>query len=419
MHTSHFKEDDETRKFVTQPFIIHASRKSETKKLVIEHTKHSGRQVADVLHFKLPVQKGEFNFIATFSFKYITADNSWNQKSMDNDCGSAPHRCPNCNGCFHEDHKCSLLNFVTTNKLKEKQFPDCVEFENNKAAYITLMCAKCNYYKPATHFQKDYVTKHLADKKSNNLRGFSFTSVKPSDFTKETYKKWVAENGGKWVEKDKRFSKAKDAKEKAQFVIVSHNFLQHQKNKPIEGVQFVTWRLLFTLICKEETGTENVDVDAYLLTGKENISFGCAHEIDPLLDGKDGWPPILTSVWERLNEIDPTTAKKQLFDKFVRECKLMIDAMHANNGTIRTFLHALKDNKWFDMQAFKESNDDKPISSYSMTKVEMLMCEHETRIIPSLLKKKVLSCLRNEFSIVNKQKTNYHPKIFLKQLWKQ
>jgi len=62
--------------------------------------------------------------------------------------------------------------------------------------------------------------------------------------------------------------------------------------------------------------------------------------------------------------------------------------MHSNNGTIRTFLHALKDLKRFDMLAFKKNNGDKPLSSFSMIKVEMLICESKTRILPFIVKEK-------------------------------
>ena len=49
--------------------------------------------------------------------------------------------------------------------------------------------------------------------------------------------------------------------------------------------------------------------------------------------------------------------------KFVNESKLVIDPMHAKNGTLRIVLHALNKLKLFDLKAFKASNKDKPLSS--------------------------------------------------------
>ena len=55
----------------------------------------------------------------------------------------------------------------------------------------------------------------------------------------------------------------------------------------------------------------------------------------------------MKALWKRLLEIDESSAK-ELFMKFVNECKLVIEPMHANNGNLRKVLHALNKLKLFE-----------------------------------------------------------------------
>jgi len=368
-----FKDDKKIRKRVSQPFVIHASLRSESKLVTVQHAMHLGKQLAHLAHHNCCSNKNGKVLNVHYDPKYYSGDNSHLQKLQDNDSGKSAHRCPLCNACFHPQHVCKLLSFETTASLKEKSFANVSSFDSNPETYIRGSLLKKEVAKKRfTDYQIEWIAIQMQmEMPSNKLQGKTFTSLGRVDFIQKDLATIVSKFGGKWI---------KNKKLKADFTITTSEYLsQHNCNNQGLPPNCVSLRFLFAKIWEKEG--EPVNINHFLLNGKEQTEYGCLHELDPMLDGMEGLSPLFVALKDELFKIDLLSAQSKL-NHFANNCKIIIDNLHANKGSITSIWRNAGKLGMFDKAAFKKKNKNKTFSQFSCSKLEKMMCNYETIFIP-------------------------------------
>jgi hypothetical protein len=123
-----------------------------------------------------------------------------------------------------------------------------------------------------------------------------------------------------------------------------------------------------------------VNVENFRINGKEQTVYDCSHELDPMLDGMDGLSPLCVALKDELFKIDPSSTQTKL-DHFANNCKMMIDILHANKGSITSIWRCAAELGMFDKAAFKKKNKNKSFSRLSFSQLEKMICQFETVFI--------------------------------------